>query len=84
MPRHPPRLKWRKAILKDKKKILPCAVLLQGEYGFQDLFIGVPVKLGAKGVEEIIEIKLLDEEKAALQKSAAAVEELKGVLKKLA
>ncbi len=72
------------SILKDKKKILPCAVLLQGEYGFQDLFIGVPVKLGAKGVEEIIEIKLLDEEKAALQKSAAAVEELKGVLKKLA
>ncbi len=72
------------SILKDKKKILPCAVLLQGEYGFQDLFIGVPVKLGAKGVEQIIEIKLLDEEKAALQKSAAAVEELKGVLKKLA
>jgi malate dehydrogenase len=72
------------SILKDKKKILPCAVLLQGEYGFKELFIGVPVKLGAKGVEEIIEIKLLDEEKAALQKSAAAVEELKGVLKKLA
>ncbi|MCX5883879.1 MAG: malate dehydrogenase, partial [Deltaproteobacteria bacterium] len=72
------------SILRDKKKILPCAVLLQGEYGFQDLFIGVPVKLGAKGVEEIIEIKLLDEEKAALQKSAAAVEELKAVLKKLA
>jgi malate dehydrogenase len=71
------------SILKDKKKILPCAVLLQGEYGFNDLFIGVPVKLGAKGVEEIIEIKLLDDEKAALQKSAAAVEELKGVLKKL-
>ena len=72
------------AILKDKKKILPCAVLLPGEYGFNDLFIGVPVKLGAKGVEQIIEIKLLDEEKVALQKSAAAVEELKGVLKKLA
>jgi malate dehydrogenase len=72
------------AILKDKKKVLPCAVLLQGEYGFHDLFIGVPVKLGAKGVEQIIEIKLLDEEKIALQKSAAAVEELKGVLKILA
>jgi malate dehydrogenase len=71
------------SILKDKKKILPCAALLQGEYGFQDLFIGVPVKLGASGVEQIIEIKLLDEEMAALKKSAAAVEELKGVLKKL-
>jgi malate dehydrogenase len=71
------------SILKDKKKILPCAAYLQGEYGFKDLFIGVPVKLGAKGVEQIIEIKLTDEEKAALAKSAAAVEELKGVLKKL-
>lgn len=71
------------SILKDKKKILPCAVYLEGEYGFKDLFIGVPVKLGAKGVEEIIEIKLTDDEKAALQKSANAVEELKGILKKL-
>ncbi|OQY57315.1 MAG: malate dehydrogenase [Desulfobacteraceae bacterium 4572_88] len=71
------------SILKDKKKILPCAVYLDGEYGFKDLFIGVPVKLGANGVEGIIEIKLTDDEKTALQKSADAVEELKGILKKL-
>ena len=71
------------SILKDKKKVLPCAAYLEGEYGFKDLFIGVPVKLGAKGVEEIIEITLTDDEKAALQKSADAVEELKGILKKL-
>lgn len=71
------------SILKDKKKVLPCAAYLQGEYGFSDLFIGVPVKLGAGGVEEIIEIKLTDEESAALKKSAAAVEELKGTLKNL-
>ena len=71
------------SILKDKKKILPCAAYLEGEYGFNDLFIGVPVKLGAGGVEEIIEINLTDEEKAALKKSAAAVQELKEVLKKL-
>jgi malate dehydrogenase len=72
------------SILKDKKKILPCAVYLQGEYGQQDLFIGVPVKLGAKGVEDIIEITLADEEKQALQKSADAVQELKDLLKTLA
>jgi malate dehydrogenase len=72
------------SILKDKKKILPCAALLQGEYGYQDLFIGVPVKLGTSGIEEIIEIKLTEEEQAALDRSAAAVEELKGVLAKLA
>ena len=71
------------AIIKDKKKILPCAVLLQGEYGLKDLFIGVPVKLGAGGVEEIIEITLTAEEKSALQSSADAVQELKDVLKKL-
>ena len=71
------------AILKDKKKILPCAVYLEGEYGYQDLFIGVPVKLGASGVEEVIQIQLTADEKAALDKSAAAVEELKGVLAKL-
>jgi len=64
------------AILKDKKKILPCAAYLEGEYGIQGLFVGVPVKLGAKGAEEIIEIKLLPEEHAALQKSAASVREL--------
>ncbi len=71
------------SILKDKKKILPCAALLEGEYGYNDLFIGVPVKLGAAGIEQIIQITLTEAEKAALDKSAAAVEELKGVLKKL-
>jgi malate dehydrogenase len=72
------------SILKDKKKILPCATYLQGEYGIHDLFIGVPVKLGAGGVEEIIQIKLTDSEQAALNKSADAVRELKETLKKLA
>ncbi len=71
------------SILKDKKKILPCAAYLEGEYGYNDLFMGVPVKLGANGVEEVIEITLLDEEKAALDKSADAVKELKDLLKKL-
>jgi len=71
------------SILKDKKKILPCAAYLEGEYGFKDLFIGVPVKLGSKGVEDIIEIELTDEEKAALKKSADAVQGLKDDLKKL-
>ena len=68
------------AILKDKKKILPCAAYLTGEYGINGLFVGVPVKLGAKGVEEIIQIKLTAEENAALQKSAASVRELVSVL----
>jgi malate dehydrogenase len=72
------------SILRDKKKILPCAAYLEGEYGINELFIGVPVKLGTKGIEQIIEITLTEEEKAALQKSAAAVQELKEVLKKLA
>lgn len=71
------------SILKDKKKILPCAALLEGEYGYNDLFIGVPVKLGKNGIEKIIEIELTDEEKAKLDKSAAAVQELKDVLKSL-
>lgn len=71
------------SILKDKKKILPCAVYLEGEYGIQDLFIGVPVKLGAGGVEDIIEITLTEEETAALLKSANAVQGLKDDLKKL-
>ena len=69
------------AILKDKKKILPCAVFLQGEYGIHDLFVGVPVKLGSQGVEEIVKITLSAEEQAALSKSAAAVKELVDVLK---
>ena len=68
------------AILKDKKKILPCAAYLQGEYGINGLYVGVPVKLGAKGIEQIIEIKLTAEEQAGLDKSAAAVKELCGVI----
>jgi malate dehydrogenase len=71
------------SILKDKKKILPCAAYLEGEYGIRDLFIGVPVKLGAKGIEQVVEIKLTEAENSALQKSAAAVQELKGALAKL-
>jgi malate dehydrogenase len=71
------------SILKDKKKILPCAALLQGEYGIEDLFIGVPVKLGAAGIEEVIQIKLTEDEQAALNRSAAAVQELKEAMKKL-
>jgi malate dehydrogenase len=68
------------AILKDKKKILPCAAYLEGEYGVNGLFVGVPVKLGAKGIEQIIEIKLEPDEKAALDKSSASVRELVTVL----
>ena len=68
------------AILKDKKKILPCAAYLQGEYGIDGFYIGVPCKLGAAGLEKIIEIKLTPEEDAALKKSAAAVKELCAVI----
>jgi malate dehydrogenase len=68
-------------ILKDKKKIVPCSVYLKGEYGINDLFVGVPVKLGARGIEEIIQIKLTPEEDAALRKSAGAVRELVDVIK---
>jgi malate dehydrogenase len=67
-------------ILKDKKKIVPCSVFLQGEYGIDGLFVGVPVKLGARGVEQIIQITLTPEEDAALKKSAGAVRELVGVI----
>jgi malate dehydrogenase len=69
------------AVLRDKKKILPCAVYLQGEYGMRDVYVGVPVKLGRRGVEQIVEIALRDDEKAALEKSAAAVRELFAILK---
>jgi len=71
------------AILKDKKKILPCAALLEGEYGIDGLFIGVPVKLGTNGIEEIIQIKLTNEEQEALNKSADAVKELVDTMSKL-
>src|SRR5580693_7062436 len=69
------------SILKDKKKVLPCAVLLEGEYGINGLFVGVPVKLGSRGIEKIYEIHLTSEEKQALAKSAAAVQELIDVIK---
>ena len=69
------------AIVKDKRKILPCAAFLTGEYGFNDLFVGVPVKLGRNGMEQIIEITLTEEEKTALQNSANAVKELVDKLK---
>ena len=69
------------AILKDKKKILPCATFLQGEYGIEGLFVGVPVKLGARGVEDIIQIELTADEQAALRKSADAVKELVDIIK---
>jgi malate dehydrogenase len=68
------------AILKDKKKILPCAAYLEGEYGIHGLFVGVPCKLGAGGIEQIIEIKLTAEEQAALKKSADSVKELCAVI----
>lgn len=69
------------SIIKDKKKILPCAAFLEGEYGINGLFVGVPVKLGANGIEEIIQINLTTEERAQLQKSAASVQELVNILK---
>lgn len=71
------------SIVKDKKKILPCAVYLKGEYGIQGLYVGVPVKLGKKGIEQVIEIKLTEEEKQQLRKSADAVQELVTSLKTL-
>jgi malate dehydrogenase len=69
------------SILKDKKKVLPCAAYLEGEYGIHGLFVGVPVKLGARGIEHIYQVKLLPEEQAMLQKSAAAVKELVDVIR---
>ena len=68
------------SILKDKKKVLPCAAYLEGEYGIKGLYVGVPVKLGSKGIEKIYEIKLEPAEQAALEKSAAAVQELVDVI----
>ncbi|MCA1581880.1 MAG: malate dehydrogenase [Acidobacteria bacterium] len=69
------------AVLKDKKKVLPCAAYLQGEYGMRDVYLGVPVKLGRGGAEQVLEIRLLDEEREALAKSAEAVRELFRILK---
>jgi malate dehydrogenase len=71
------------SIVLDQKRVLPCAALCQGEYGVNDLFVGVPVKLGSQGIEEIIEIELNDEEKEALQKSAGAVKELVEALERV-
>lgn len=67
------------AILLDKKQILPCAAWLEGEYGFKGVFVGVPVKLGSKGIEQIVPLKLTADEQAALQKSADSVRELQGI-----
>jgi malate dehydrogenase len=69
------------SILKDKKKVLPCAAYLEGEYGINGLFVGVPVKLGARGIEQIYQVKLSDQETAQLHKSAASVQELVDILK---
>ena len=74
------RAKYYGSEMLDKKQILPCSVFLQGEYGIRDLFVGVPVKLGARGLEQVIEIKLTPEEDAALKKSAGAVKELVDVI----
>ena len=72
------------AILLDKKRILPCCTYLDGEYGIRGLYVGVPVKLGAGGVEQIIEIKLTEDERAALRKSADNVKELVDIMQKSA
>lgn len=69
------------AVLKDKHKVLPCSVYLDGEYGIKGLFVGVPVKLGGSGIEEIVQIKLTPDEDAALKRSAASVQELVDKLK---
>ena len=71
------------AIVKDKRRILPAAAYLEGEYGIHDVYVGVPILLGAGGVEKIIEVELTPEEQAALQRSAAAVEELVQALPQL-
>ncbi|KAF0155131.1 MAG: malate dehydrogenase [Syntrophaceae bacterium] len=71
------------SILKDKRKILPCAAYLEGEYGISGLFVGVPVKLGKNGIEQIISLRLTADEKKALDKSAAAVQELVDAMKKM-
>ncbi|MND02285.1 malate dehydrogenase [compost metagenome] len=72
------------AYLGDQKRILPCAAYLDGEYGYKDLYMGVPVVIGAGGVEKIVDINLNDEEKAMLAKSAASVQSVVDVVKKMA
>jgi malate dehydrogenase len=69
------------AILLDQKRILPCAVYLEGEYGYDGLFLGVPTKLGSRGVEQVVQIELTEAEKQALDRSAQAVRELLAVMK---
>jgi malate dehydrogenase len=68
------------AILLDQKRVLPCTALLEGEYGIDGLYIGVPVKLGAGGIEEVVELDLSDDEREALERSADAVRDVVGVL----
>jgi malate dehydrogenase len=68
------------AVMLDQKRVLPCTALLQDEYGIDDLYMGVPVKLGAAGVEEIVELDLTEDERAALEASAAAVRDVVSVL----
>ena len=69
------------SVLKDRKKVLPCAVYLKGEYGLSDVYLGVPAKLGRRGIEQVVEIALLDDERAALQRSADAVRDLFRILR---
>jgi len=68
------------SIVLDEKRVLPCTAYLEGEYGIDGLYVGVPVKLGSKGIEQVLELDLDDDEQAALQKSADAVREVVGVL----
>ena len=68
------------AIMLDEKRVLPCTAYLEGEYGIDGLYMGIPVKLGARGIEEIVELDLTSEEQAALEESANAVREVVGVL----
>lgn len=72
------------SILLDQKRVLPCAVYLEGEYGYEEIFLGVPVKLGSRGVEEVVQIELSQDERGALDRSAQAVRELLSVMKSAA
>jgi len=68
------------AIMLDEKRVLPCTAYLEGEYGIEGLYMGVPVKLGARGIEKIVELDLTDDERSALEASAEAVREVVSVL----